>query len=150
TTTGDSATFSPGGTYQTYAQGSGLGAITFASTSLGVCTIDPSSGLITFVTAGTCTVTADAAENTSYLDSGTTTFTLSIGKSAQSVAFYTSGSYTTTTTGDSATFSPGGTYQTYAQGSGLGAITFASTSLGVCTIDPSSGLITFVTAGTCT
>ena len=151
TTASGSATFNASGTtYQTYAQGSGGGTITFASTSTGVCTVNSSSGLITFVTAGTCTVTADAAITTSYLDSGPTTFTLTIGKGSQSVAFYTSGTYTTTTTSNSASYSPSGTYQTYARGSALGTISFASTSTSVCTVNSSSGLITFVTAGTCT
>ncbi len=151
TTASGSATYSPSGTYQTYAKGSGGGTITFAGTSTGVCTVNSSSGLITFVTAGTCTVTADAATTTNYLDSGTTTFTLTINKIVQSVAFYTNGSYGTTTASGSATFNASGsTYQTYAQGSGGGTITFAGTSTGVCTVNSSSGLITFVTAGTCT
>jgi hypothetical protein len=150
TTSGSAAFNANNSTYQTYAEGSALGTISFASTSTGVCTVNSSTGLITFVTAGTCTVTADAATTTNYLDSGTTTFSLTIGKGSQSVAFYTSGTYTTTTTSNSVSYSPSGTYQTYAEGSALGTISFASTSTGVCTVNSSSGLITFVTAGTCT
>jgi len=150
TTSGSAAFNANNSTYQTYAKGSALGTISFASTSAGVCTVNSSTGLITFVTAGTCTVTADAATTTSYLDSGPTTFTLIIGKGSQSVAFYNSSTYTTQITNDSATYSPSGTYQTYAEGSALGTISFASTSGGVCTVNSSTGLITFVTAGTCT
>jgi hypothetical protein len=149
-TTGSAAFNANNSTYQTYAKGSALGTISFASTSAGVCNVNSSTGLITFVTAGTCTVTADAATTTSYLDSGTTTFTLTIGKGSQSVAFYNSSTYTTQITSDSATYSPSGTYQTYAEGSALGIISFASTSAGVCNVNSSTGLITFVTAGTCT
>ena len=77
-TTGSAAFNANNSTYQTYAKGSALGTISFASTSAGVCNVNSSTGLITFVTAGTCTVTAAAAATTNYLSSGTTTFTLTI------------------------------------------------------------------------
>ncbi len=149
TTTGNTVTYAPSGTYQTYAAGSQGGAITFASTTTGVCTINSSTGVITFVTAGSCVVTADAGATTDYADSGTTNFTLTINKAAQTVAFYTTSGHTTTTTGNTVTYAPSGTYQTYAAGSQGGAITFASTTTGVCTINSSTGVITFVTAGSC-
>jgi hypothetical protein len=148
TTTGNSLTYGTASTYQTYAQGSQLGAITFNSTTTSVCTVN-STGLITIVTAGSCVITADAAATTNYADSGTTNFTLTINKAAQTVAFYTAANGGgTITTGNSLTYGTAATYQTYAQGSQLGTITFNSTTTSVCTVN-SSGVITIVTAGSC-
>jgi outer membrane protein OmpA-like peptidoglycan-associated protein len=125
TTTSGSATYSPSGTYPTYAQGSGSGTITFASTSTGVCTVNSSTGLITFVTAGTCTVTADAAATTSYSDSGPTTFTLTINPRPPTV---------------------GGTIQQASSTSGA-TTTEASASyvIGPIVVDNAVGTVTYVT-----
>ena len=125
TTTSGSATYSPSGTYPTYAQGSGSGTITFASTSTGVCTVNSSTGLITFVTAGTCTVTADAAATTSYSDSGPTTFTLTINPRPPTVC---------------------GTFQQASSTSGA-TTTEASASyvIGPIVVDNAGGTVTYVT-----
>ena len=148
-TTSESTTYSSGGTYQTYAKGSGSGTITFASTTTGVCTINSSSGLVTFVTAGTCDLTATAGATNTYSASPAASLTLTIGQASQTASFYTTSGYTTPTTSESTTYSSGGTYQTYAKGSGGGTITFASSTTSVCTVGSTSGLVTFVTAGTC-
>ncbi|MBB5048945.1 hypothetical protein HNR60_003716 [Rhodopseudomonas rhenobacensis] len=47
-------------------------AVTFSSTTTGVCTVTP-SGTLTFVTAGTCTINADQAGDTSYQAAPTVT-----------------------------------------------------------------------------
>ena len=142
TTISGSTTYSPSGTYQTYAKGNGGGTVTFASTSSGVCTIDPNSGQITFVTAGTCTVTADAATNTNFLDSGTTTFTLTIARATQATLVITS---TSATYNGSAFTLP----MTTSGGSGGGAITYAVTNgtASGCSIPAST--LTATTSGTC-
>jgi hypothetical protein len=80
--TSGSATYSPSGTYQLYAAGSGGGAISFNSSTTGVCTVNLVTGLATIVTAGTCSLTADAAGNSTYADSGPTGFTLTISQGA--------------------------------------------------------------------
>ncbi len=149
TTTNATVLYLQSGTYQTYAKGSGNGTITFASTTPSICTVTSGTGLITIVTAGTCSVTGDAAPTINYLDSGTTTFTLTISRAVQTAAFYTSNSYTTTTTSASIGYSNGATYQTYAKGSGNGTIMFASTTLSICSVNSGTGLATMVAAGTC-
>ncbi len=140
TTTTGTATYSSGGTYQTYAQGSQGGTITFASTTTGVCTVNSGSGLITFVTAGSCVITADAATTTNYADSGTTNFTLTIGKGNQAIT-YSSTAPTRTRVG-------GPTYTPVASAtSGLTVtISLDGTSTG-CTL--SGGVVSFTGAGTC-
>jgi hypothetical protein len=131
--------------------GSGTGAVSYAATngSASGCTIIGALTL-TASTAGTCTVTATRAADANYLTASSAPTTVTFNQAAQTVSFYTSSAYTTTTTAGTATYSNSGTYQTYAHGSASGTITFASTSTGVCTVDTNTGLITFVTTGTCT
>jgi hypothetical protein len=138
TTTTGNATYSAGGTYQTYAQGSAGGTVTFASTTTGVCTVNSTSGLVTFVTGGSCVVTADAATTTNYLDSGTTTFTLTINKANQTIVF----TAPTRASENSANYTPSGT-----SSSGL-PVTFTldGTSTG-CTL--TAGVVDFTAVGTC-
>jgi type II secretory pathway pseudopilin PulG len=131
--------------------GSGTGAVSYtvANGTASNCTI---SGALTLTasTVGTCMVTATRAADANYLVASSAPTAVTFLNAAQTVSFYTSGAYTTTTTAGTATYSASGTYQTYAHGSASGTITFASTSTSVCTVDPSAGLITFVTSGTCT
>jgi hypothetical protein len=76
--TSASLTYGSAGTYQLYAKGSGNGTITFASTTPSICTVTSGGGLVTILQAGSCVVTADAAATSTYADSGTTNFTLTI------------------------------------------------------------------------
>jgi type II secretory pathway pseudopilin PulG len=130
--------------------GSGTGLVSYTATNgtASGCTI--SGATLTAGTAGTCTVTATKSADANYLTASSAPTAVTFNKAAQTVSFYTSGTHTTPTTAGTAPYSASGTYQTYAQGSGSGPISFASTSTGVCTVDPNAGLITFVTAGTCT
>jgi hypothetical protein len=140
-TTG-TTTYSPSGTYQTYAQGSGAGTITFASLTPSFCTVNGSSGLVTIVGAGTCNLTADAGATAHYADSGTTAFTLTINKANQAALTVTStsGTYLTPLT------------LTDAGGSGTGADTYAvvnGTATG-CTVNGTGPYtLTSTSAGTC-
>ena len=76
--------------YQLYARGSGGGSITYGSLSSSVCTVD-AVGTVTLVSAGTCSLTADAAVTPGYQDSGPVTFTLTIN-STPTTAVVTSSS----------------------------------------------------------
>ncbi len=140
-TTG-TTTYSPAGTYQTYAQGSGAGTITFASLTPSFCTVNGASGLVTIVGAGTCNLTADAGATAHYADSGTTAFTLTINKANQAALTVTStsGTYLTPLT------------LTDAGGSGTGADTYAvvnGTATG-CTVNGTGPYtLTSTSAGTC-
>ncbi len=87
---GDTVVFGSG-TYQLYAQGSGFGAITYASTTPSLCTVS-TLGLVTLVGAGTCNLTATAAANTEYAASGLATFALTISPADTTLTVASSGS----------------------------------------------------------
>ncbi len=144
------------GTYSTTlaaSGGSGMGAVTFAVSSGGTasgCSVSGST--LTASSFGTCLVTATKAADTDYLVTSSSPATITFTN--QSVAFYTSSSYNTVTTGASISYNPSSpTYQTYAKGSGGGTVTFAisasSSPSGVCTVGASSGLVTLTSVGTC-
>ena len=105
----------------------------------GVCSINSTTGEITIIGAGTCSVQADypGNERVNTGSSGAKSFT--VAKKDQSMSFSQSGK----TFGD-ANFQV--TASTDATGSG--SITYTSTTTGVCTTT-SSGTVTIVTAGTC-
>jgi type II secretory pathway pseudopilin PulG len=137
-------TYSPSGPYQTYAQGSGAGTITFASLSPSVCTVNSSTGLVSILGAGPCSITADAGATLHYADSGTTTLALTINKANQATLSVTSlsGTYLTALT------------LTTSGGSGTGAITFVAvngtaTGCAVNTIAPGLYTLTSTSAGSC-
>ena len=109
--------------------GSGTGAVSYTvtnGTSSG-CTISAATTL-TASTVGTCTVTATKSADANYLTASSAPTAVTFNKAAQTVSFYTSGTYTTTTTAGTAAYSASGNYQTYAHGSASGTISFASTS----------------------
>lgn len=100
------------GTYQLYAQGSGFGAITYASTTPSLCTVS-ALGAVTLVGAGTCSLTAAAAANTEYAASGLATFVLTISPADTTISVASSGSpsiagQTVTYSATLSVISPGG------------------------------------------
>ena len=135
-------TYSTGGTFAispTATASSGL-AVTYSSTTTGVCTV--SGTTVTMVTAGTCTIAADQAGNTSYNAAPQVTRSVTINKANQTITF---GAQTSPLT-----YSPSGTFAinpTATASSGL-TVTYSSTTTSVCTV--SGTTVTMVTAGTCT
>jgi hypothetical protein len=117
---------------------SGL-AIAFASTTTSVCTINASTGVLTTVAAGTCTITADQAGNTNYAAATQVSQTFNITQASQTITFNAPGNKVF---GTSPTISASAS-------SGL-TIAFASTTTSVCTINASTGVLTTVAVGTCT
>jgi hypothetical protein len=75
--------------------------------------------------------------------------TITIVGAPQTVAFYTNGTFTTTTSAGTTVYGPPSTYQLYVKGSAGGAIVYVSTTTSICTVNSSTGLVTIVTAGTC-
>ena len=149
TSTAPSAAGVGGATYTPTATAtSGLAVtITVDSSSSSICSIN--SGVVSFQGVGTCTLDANQAGNTTWLAATQVQQSFAVAKGTQTVAFYTSNAYTTTTTGATTTFAPSGTYATFAKGSASGVITFASSTPSVCSVNSSSGLVAFVTGGTC-
>ena len=109
--------------------------VTFTSTTTDVCTVSGST--VTGVTAGTCTIAANQAGNSSYSAAPQVTQTFSIGQGSQIITF-----------GTAPTVIVGGTGAVAATGGASGnSVTFTSTTTGVCTVSGST--VTGVTAGTC-
>lgn len=114
---------------------SGL-AVSKSSITPGVCTISGST--VTGVAASTCTLTGDQHGNTNYYGAPQATQSFPIGKGSQAITF-----------GLAPTLAVGGSGVVNAAGGASGnAVTFSSTTLGVCTISgghTANGLA----AGTC-
>ena len=109
--------------------------VSYASTTTGVCTIAGST--ITFVSAGTCSITASQAGNATYVAATSVTRSFNITKLANTITFPALPNTPIT--------SPPPTPAATAS-SGL-PVSYASTTAGVCTIAGST--ISFVSAGTC-
>jgi len=128
-----------GDTYTvTASASSGLPISSFTAGSATVCTI--SGAVVTFVGNGNCIVGAVQSGNTSYLSgSGTQTITVKLKQTL-----------TVTSTAPTPPFTVGQTY-TMAVDGDIGMLTFASLTPTVCSIDPTTGEVTFLaTSGNCT
>lgn len=130
-----------GGSYTVTATGGGSGnPVTFASSTTSVCTM--SGAKVSFVHAGTCTVTADQAGSTYYDAAPQMSQTFEVAKASQTVAF------TSAVPGTAVVGGPG--YTPTATGGGSGnPVTFAIDPLtaGVCSI--TGGVVSYQHAGTC-
>jgi len=113
---------------------SGL-AVSFASTTSSVCTVTGST--VTIAGGGTCSIVASQAGNATYAPAATVTQSFTVKPAAQTIAF---AGLRNVSLGVSP-FSASATAS-----SGL-AITFTSTTTGVCTVAGST--VTIIAAGTC-
>jgi hypothetical protein len=128
-----------GATYTVTATGGASGnPVTFASATATVCTVSGST--VTFVAAGTCTISADQASSTNYDAAPQVQQTFSVAKGNQTITF-------TSTAPSSATVG-GPTYAVTATASSGLTVIFTSATSAVCTVSGST--VTFVAAGTCT
>jgi hypothetical protein len=126
--TGGSASISAGAT-------SGL-SVSFSSTTPSICTVTGST--LTALAAGTCTLAANQAGNTTFGPAAQVTQSISVVKGNQTITFGTAPSLTTGTTGTvSATAS-----------SGL-AVTLSSLTPNICTVNGAT-VTTGAVTGTCT
>jgi hypothetical protein len=123
----------------------GSATISYEVTSAGAtgCAVNSSTAVLTFTTAGSCTVRASAAPTSNYAGA-TRDITFVISLAARTLAIdsdsYTP-SYTMLATPPTLTSSPS---------VGGGTKSYTSANPLVCTINSSSGLVAFVSAGTCT
>jgi hypothetical protein len=120
------------------ATGGGSGnAVTFLSTTTGVCTV--SSTTVTIVGVGTCAITADQAGDGNYNAASQVPQSFMVGKGSQTITFNALGDKTL---GDPA-------FTVSATGGGSGnAVIFSSTTTSVCTV--STATVTLVASGLCT
>ncbi|MEY2939612.1 MAG: hypothetical protein RIS58_599, partial [Actinomycetota bacterium] len=120
----------------------GVGTKSYSSSTTSVCTIDSSSGLITFVDAGTCTITASISESSPHASATSAAVDIVI----------TALSRTLTLSGDSGPYTLADSPPTMSASASAGAGTksYSSSTTSVCTVNSSSGVVAFVDAGTCT
>ena len=122
--------------------GAGAGAITYSSNNTSVATVGAATGQVTVIAVGTAVITANKAASTGYL-AATASYTLNVGTSpaTQTIAFDTPGPIAKTY-GDTP-------FANWASnGSGTGAITYASDTTAVATVNATSGFVTIIGAGT--
>ena len=118
------------------------GAITYSSNATNVATIDPSSGIITLVAAGTATFTASQAESPQYnAPTPVTSNTLTVSKGTTTLAFVSPP--TTKSLTDPA-------FTVVASSASSGAVTYTSSNTAFATVGATSGLVTLKGVGTVT
>jgi uncharacterized protein YjbI with pentapeptide repeats len=118
------------------------GAITYSSNATNVATIDPSSGIITLVAAGTVTFTASQAESAQYnAPTPVTSNTLTVSKGTTTLAFVSPP--TTKSLTDPA-------FTVVASSASSGAVTYTSSNTAFATVGATSGLVTLKGVGTVT
>jgi hypothetical protein len=139
-TLGLTPTLAVGGTATVSATGGASGnAVTFTSTTSAICTTGGTNGsTVTALTAGNCVIAANQAANANYSAAPQATQTIAVSAGAQSLTF-----------GLAPTLVVGGTGTVTATGGASGnPITFASTTLSVCSVTGST--VKALTAGDCT
>ncbi len=114
---------------------SGL-AVSFSSTTPGTCTVSDSS--VSGVAAGTCTVAANQAGDTSNAAAPQVTGSITVGPGSQTIGAI----------GLSTALTVGGTSTASATASSGLAVSFGSSTPSICTV--SGSLVTGVSVGTCT
>lgn len=121
----------------------GPGRVVYDSETPEVCTVDPDTGVVTFITYGTCTLSAFIDASGGYSDASAEFIsfeilpverTLTIDPESYGPSYFISDVTPTITATPSA---------------GAGDITFYSQTEDICTIHPTAGKVSFVTTGTC-
>lgn len=121
---------------------SGDGELTFASSDPKVATVDPKTGVVKQVAAGTATITVTAGETERY-QAGSISSILTIHKGTQTISGLNAG-YTVKYAGK--TYNWGKVVKT----SGDGALTYVSSNPKVATVDPKTGVVKQAGVGTTT
>jgi hypothetical protein len=133
--------YAPGGTFAVSANPGVSGQpVTFASTTLGVCTVSGST--VSIITAGDCALTADQAGDGNYDDAPQLTLHVAIARAEQAITDFV-------TIPADPLYQPGGTFGVAATpGASGNPVTFASTTPAVCTV--AGAVVTMLAPGTCT
>lgn len=119
-------------------------AVAYSSTTTGVCTVNASTGLVTMVTTGTCTIAADQPGNAAFTAAPQVTQSFTINPASQAALAVTlTPSTITLGLGQSATLGTTG-------GNGTGAVTYAvTTNPGNCSIGGAGDILTATAVGSC-
>ena len=127
-----------GATYTPTATATSGDTVVITSATTSVCTI--SSGVVSFLAANTCTLNFNDAGNSNYVAATQQTQSLGVGKGTNTITV-TSPAPTNATVG-------GATYTPTATATSGDTVVITSVTTTVCTI--SSGVVSFLAAGTCT
>ena len=118
---------------------SGL-AVSYSSVTPAVCSVNSSTGVVISISAGACIIAANQSGNTRYAPAPQVMQSIPVG----------SGSNQTIGFGIVPALSLGGTATVSATASSGLPVTFISTTPAICSVNTSTGLVTDLTAGTCT
>jgi hypothetical protein len=140
----DSKTY--GGIYMDFdlavTKGASTSALSYSSSNTGVATIHPTTGSVHIVGAGTTTLTVNQAADANYNAATAVTQILTVGKADQTI--------TGLAATDSKTFGAADYTLAVTKGASSSALSFASSATGVATVNPTTGLVHVVGAGTTT
>jgi serine protease inhibitor ecotin len=116
--------------------------VTFSSTTPLVCSVNASTGALTLIASGTCTIAADQAGNANWLAAPPVTQDVTVGAGAQAITFGTAPTGVVV----------GGTGKAVSATGGASGnpVTFSSTTPLVCSVNASTGALTLIASGTCT
>lgn len=117
---------------------SGL-AVSYSSNTPTICTVDAASGLVTDIAAGTCRIAADQSGNTEFAPAAQVTQNMTVINLSQSISFNAAPALTLY----------GHASVSATASSGL-AVTYSSTTPGICTVNSTTGLVSDIAAGDCT
>ena len=124
--------------------GAGYGAVTWSSGATGKATVVSSTGVVTGVSTGAVTITANQAEGTKYCASSATHDMTVVPSSCTAISPSLSYASTTLTAGGSNSAAP-----TLSGNTGSGAVTYSSSNTSVATVN-ASGVVTPVAPGNAT
>ncbi|MBL0124926.1 MAG: fibronectin type III domain-containing protein [Betaproteobacteria bacterium] len=132
-------TYSPGGTFSVSATATSGLAVAYTTQTSGICTVDLSSGLVTIVTGGSCTIAANQAGSSIFNAAPQVTQLVNIAAAPQTVTFAPA---------SPVTFGVTPITLTATASSGLTAFTFSTSSAAsICTV--ATNQLTIVGVGTC-
>lgn len=132
-----SVQYSNGGTFTLSANGGASSiAIVFASTTAAVCTV--ATNIVSIISAGTCTLTANQAGNVTYSAAPQVSLAVTVTKADQTIAFSTLPSKLLTSM----------PFIISATATSALAVSFSTTTTAVCTV--ASNTVTIVSLGVCT
>ena len=126
------------GTTVVAAQASSGLAVVYASATPGTCAVDGTTGVVTGLAAGSCTIAADQPGNTTYAPAPRVTQDLMV-IAGQTISFAAP-----------PVLSLLGSASVLATASSGLAVTYSSLTSGVCAVNAGTGLVTDLTAGDCT
>ena len=139
----------PNNTFALSATGGDSGnPVVFASSTPTVCTtggttIGANNSVVTLLTTGTCTLTADQAGSDNFAPAATVTASVTINPATQTITGFTPPTTVSQAAGSTLTLSATG-------GASANPVTFASTTLSICTTGGSNGqTLTILAEGVC-